>query len=157
MDCSVEMRSEEFQIINFGELNLLFAQNNITAFQGAINQIKSEDIPKEKLLEVLKQISNYAEDFHLSENTEITEILSKIESADKPYVLYQIIGDNLDLIINVRQKSTQNLNKSFHWFHLYAIKDTVSGIHLPNKHNRKLKDVPVREFLPDMSEISHRF
>ena len=62
--------------------------------------------------------------------------------------LFQVIGDNLDLIINVRQKSCSNKNKDFHWFNLYAILDDVSGSHLPNIHQRRFLDVPLREFLP---------
>ena len=65
---------------------------------------------------------------------------------------YQIIGDNLGLQINVRQKTQEIFNKVFHWFNVFAVKNVVSGKHLPKKHSRKLIDVPIRE-LPTVHNV----
>ena len=120
--------------------------------QNIINETPRE-VSKEIVLSILNKIISYATSHHLSDNTTVVEVISKISEID-PYVLYQIIGDNLDLMINVRQKSSQNKNKSFHWFHTYAIKDIVSGNHLSNKHTRRLIDVPIREFLPSIEQTN---
>lgn len=66
---------------------------------------------------------------------------------------YQIIGDNCDLHVNVRHMTTDNRNKSFHWFNRVAIKDQVSGDHLPDIHESTLEDVPVSAFFPNSEEI----
>ena len=40
---------------------------------------------------------------------------------------YQIIGDNVDLMITVRHKASDKPNKSIHWFHLNTVKDRVNA------------------------------
>lgn len=49
--------------------------------------------------------------------------------------------------------TTDNRNKSFHWFNRVAIKDQVSGDHLPDIHESTLEDVPVSAFFPNSEEI----
>ena len=51
---------------------------------------------------------------------------------------YQIIGDNLDLHVNVKHMSNENKNKSIHTFNMIAIADDVSGDHLPDYHQSTL-------------------
>ena len=121
--------------------------------QNIINETPREEVSKEVVLSILNKIISYATTHHLSDKTTVVKVISKISEID-PYVLYQIVGDKLDLIINVHQKSSQNKNKSFHWFHTYAIKDIVSGNHLSNKHTRRLIDVPIREFLPSIEQTN---
>ena len=40
---------------------------------------------------------------------------------------YQIIGDNVDLMIKVRHQASDKPNKSIYWFHLNAVKDPVNA------------------------------
>ncbi|KAJ7385935.1 hypothetical protein OS493_012263 [Desmophyllum pertusum] len=61
---------------------------------------------------------------------------------------YQIIGDNLDLHINVKHMSNDNKNKSLHLFNMIAITDDVSGSHLPDHRPTTLEDVTEADFLP---------
>lgn len=63
-------------------------------------------------------------------------------------------GDNCDMHVQTRQKSNINPNKSFHWFHFYAIRDSVSGDHLSEFHTVRLKDIPIRNFLPTNDDLS---
>ena len=83
---------------------------------------------------------------------EACEIAMKKIEVDMPG--YQIIGDNLDVHINVKHMSTNNKNKSFHLFNMIAIKDEVSGSHLPNHNQKTLEDVTVADFLPSADDIT---
>ena len=67
---------------------------------------------------------------------------------------YQIIGDNLDLHINVRHMSSDNKNKSLHLFNMVAIKDEVSGSHLPDCSVTTLEDVSIADFLPSAEDVA---
>lgn len=53
---------------------------------------------------------------------------------------YQIIGDNLDMLIKVKHMSSTNQNNNIHWFNLNAVKNRVHGNHLPN-------DQPIKSVL----------
>ena len=55
----------------------------------------------------------------------------------------QIIGDNLDTNEKPSRQTSMYHGKSHHWFSLYAVKDRVSGNHLPD-------ELP----LADVSELS---
>ena len=60
---------------------------------------------------------------------------------------FQIIGDNLDLHINIRHMDNSNKNKSLHTF-----THVVSGEHLPDVTERTLDVVQVHEFLPSLDD-----
>ena len=68
------------------------------------------------------------------------------ESEEQPF-LYQLIGDNLDIEKKIRHQTNARQNPSYHIFNVIAIRDKVSGNHLPDKHVRRLKDVCPGEFL----------
>lgn len=87
--------------------------------------------------------------FHTIEACEIA--MKKIEG-NMPG--FQIIGDNLDLHINVKHMSNNNKNKSLHLFNMIAIEDEVSGSHLPNHSQKTLEDVTVPDFLPSADDIT---
>ena len=74
---------------------------------------------------------------------------------------YQIIGDNVDLMIKVRHQASDKPNKSIHWFHLNAVKNRVSGAGLSEKGPIKLVDqVENWEILlsyQDNEELLHDF
>ena len=73
---------------------------------------------------------------------------------------YQIVGDNCDLHVSVRHMTTDNKNKSFHWFNCVAFQDQVSGNHLPDMHEITLEEVPVSSFFPsneDTQELKRDF
>ena len=40
---------------------------------------------------------------------------------------YQIIGDNVDMLIKVKHQSSSNPNKSIHWFNMNAVKDSCGS------------------------------
>lgn len=67
---------------------------------------------------------------------------------------YQIIGDNLDLQVNVKHMSNENKNKSIHTFNMIATADDVSGDHLPDYHKSTLQDANVSDFLSSPSDIA---
>ena len=66
---------------------------------------------------------------------------------------FQIIGDNLDLHINVRHMDCHNKNKSLYTVNLVAGEDVVSGEHLPDVRGRTLDAAQVHEFLPSLDEV----
>ena len=66
---------------------------------------------------------------------------------------YQIIGDNLDLHINVKHMSNDNRNNSLHMFNIVAIKDDVSGKSLPDHRTITLEEIKVADFLPSARDI----
>lgn len=66
---------------------------------------------------------------------------------------YQIIGDNIDLMIKVRHQASDKPNKSIHWFHLNAVKDRVNGNECSdNEPLRKVQEVEQWEVLPSSKE-----
>lgn len=66
---------------------------------------------------------------------------------------YQIIGDNLDLHINVKHMSNDNKNDSLHMFNIVAIKDDVSGKSLPDHSRITVEEIKVEDFLPSARDI----
>ena len=56
--------------------------------------------------------------------------------------------------------TTDNKNKSFHWFNCVAFQDQVSGNHLPDMPEITLEEVPVSSFFPsneDTQELKRDF
>ena len=66
---------------------------------------------------------------------------------------FQIIGDNLDLHINVRHMDDTNKNKFLHTFNLVAMEDVVTGENLPDVTEKTLDVVQVHEFLPSLDDV----
>lgn len=95
-----------------------------------------------------------------STSMETLSMLMQQSDSDRP-LGYQIIGDNVDLMIKVRHQASDKPNKSIHWFHLNAVKDRVSGAGLSEKGSIKLVDeVENWEILPsyqDNEELLHDF
>ncbi|XP_066933555.1 uncharacterized protein [Clytia hemisphaerica] len=112
-----------------------------------IMQMKSRKITLSKLDEFC---SEYIDE--RSSTVAFHESLKKIKI--KPCPSFSLGGDNCDMHVSTRQKSLSNPNKSFHWFHSFAILDPVSGDHLPDVHTARLKDVPIRDFLPSSHDHS---
>ena len=67
--------------------------------------------------------------------------------------LFQIIGDNLDLQFKAKTKTVFHLNHDNHWYNAIAMRDTVTGMHLSQYHQRKLCDVPLHEFIPNTNVL----
>ena len=74
---------------------------------------------------------------------------------------YQIIGNNLDLMIKVRHQASNKPNKGIHWFHLNAVKKQVNASgYSDNGSSRKAQEVENWEVLPsskDTQDILHDF
>ena len=95
-------------------------------------------------------------------NTSMETLSMLMQQSDSERPLgYQIIGDNVDLMIKVRHQASGKPNKSIHWFHLNAVKDRVSGAGLSEKGSIKLVDqVENWEILPsyqDNEDLLHDF
>ena len=76
----------------------------------------------------------------------------EISSLDK-HPGFQIIGDNVDVYVKSRHERMNSKAKSMHWFQIYAIKNRISGSHLPN--DLPLNDiltVPNSIFIPTVSD-----
>lgn len=87
----------------------------------------------------------------ISEPVEACDVAIKTLPETMPHG-YQIIGDNLDLHVNVKQTSNDNKNKSIHTFNTTAIADEVSGKHVPEYHQSALEDISVADFLPSCED-----
>lgn len=90
----------------------------------------------------------------LVSNTSMETLSMLMQQSDSERPLgYQIIGDNVDLMIKVRHQASDKPNKSIHWFHLNAVKDRVSGAGLSEKGSIKLVDqVENWEILPSYQD-----
>ncbi|CAH3165645.1 unnamed protein product, partial [Porites lobata] len=90
----------------------------------------------------------------LVSNTSMETLSMLMQQSDSERPLgYQIIEDNVDLMIKVRHQASDKPNKSIHWFHLNAVKDRVSGAGLSEKGSIKLVDqVENWEILPSYQD-----
>lgn len=91
---------------------------------------------------------------NLTDPINACELAIKTLQQDMPHG-YQLIGDNLDMQINVKHMSSDNKNKSIHMFNMIAIADEVSGNHLPDRYDSTLDDANVADFLPSADEIAN--
>ena len=64
----------------------------------------------------------------------------------------RIVGDNWDLEVKARYQTKSQTNKSFHYFHAYAVKDRVVANGMDNKEPQKSIDEIEMQFLP-MPEV----
>ena len=74
---------------------------------------------------------------------------------------YQIIGDNVDLLIKVKHMSSSNQNKSIHWFNLNGVQHRITGNDEDNdKPIKSILDMENASFLPsatDNQKLLHDF
>ena len=71
------------------------------------------------------------------------------------YPTYQIIGDNVDLHQRASYQTMDLRDSDHHWFHLYAVKDRVTGIGLPNDSPmRDISQLPLHTFLPSVKDCN---
>ena len=74
---------------------------------------------------------------------------------------FQIVGDNCDLHQHSRHQTVSRRDQDHHWFHLYAIKDRVLGLHLrDDQPMAEVSKLPLATFLPnvaDCSALHHEF
>lgn len=66
---------------------------------------------------------------------------------------YQIIGDNVDMLIKIKHQSSSKPNKSIHWFHMNAVKDRIAAADLSDdKPIGCVKQLRPEEFLPSVKD-----
>lgn len=66
--------------------------------------------------------------------------------------LYQIIGDNLDFFVRVKHMTSQNQNKSIHWFNMLGIVNRVTGNELDAEYpQRQVNELSSADFIPSTS------
>jgi hypothetical protein len=66
---------------------------------------------------------------------------------------YQIIGDNVDMLIKIKHQSSSKPNKSIHWFHMNAVKDRIAAADLSDdKPIGCAKQLRPEEFLPSVKD-----
>ena len=76
------------------------------------------------------------------------------ETSSPPY--YQIVGDNVDLHQKACHQTMEKRDTDRHWFHLCAIKDRVTGLHLsttPSTTN--VLHLPLSTWLPTVDDCLH--
>ena len=65
----------------------------------------------------------------------------------------QIIMDNLDTNLKASRETSTHKGKSLHWVSLFAVKDRVSGNHLPDQCPlADVSKVPLSTWLPSVSD-----
>lgn len=66
---------------------------------------------------------------------------------------YQIVGDNVDLHQKPTNRSIERRARDHHWFHLYAVRDRISGLDQSNDAPiANIATVPLQTFLPSLAE-----
>ena len=119
------------------------------------NNLKTGGTSDNALQETIKAVSEAAAS---QDENDLKSAIDSVLHQEQPRG-YQIIGDNVDLHINVRHMSEQNKNKSLHTFNLVAMRDVVSGNNLPDKHVKTLNDISIislneiSEFLPGHNDV----
>ena len=79
--------------------------------------------------------------------------MHKLSHATDKHPGFQIVGDNVDVHVNVRHETMAKKAKDMHWFQIYAVKNRVSGEHLPNStHIRSVLSVPNSVFIPTVED-----
>ena len=96
------------------------------------NNLKAGRISNNTLHETIKAVSESAGS---QDKNDLKSAIDLVLHQEQPKG-YQIIGDNVDLHINVRHMSEQNKNRSLHTFNIVAMRDVVIGSNLPDKHIR---------------------
>lgn len=146
----------KIKVIVTSVLNWCFSNQPGDTVTSVCNNIKTGGISDNTLQETIKAVSEAAAS---QDKNDLTSAIDSVLHQEQPKG-YHIIGDNVDLHINVRHMSEQNKNKSLHTFNLVAMRDVVSGSNLPNKHVRTLNDVEISEFLPchyDVEQLKKDF
>lgn len=68
---------------------------------------------------------------------------------------FRIVGDNCDLRQHPRHQTVYRRDQDHHWFHMYAIKDRVHGLHLPDdKPIAMVSSLPLATFLPNVEDCN---
>nr|XP_054763564.1 uncharacterized protein LOC129270188 [Lytechinus pictus] len=66
---------------------------------------------------------------------------------------YQLLMDNVDLVIQARHPTRTNYGKDLHMVHMMAVEHRVHGHHLPNAHPVSTIDsVDTADFLPNLED-----
>jgi len=135
--------------VDTSALNLCFSYRPGDTVTSVCNNLKTGGISDNALQETIKAVSEAAAS---QDENDLKSAIDSVLHQEQPRG-YQIIGDNVDLHINVRHMSEQNKNKSLHTFNLVAMRDVVSGNNLPDKHVKTLNDIEISEFLPGHNDV----
>lgn len=66
---------------------------------------------------------------------------------------YRIVGDNVDVRLHPRHQTLTRRDQDHHWFHMYAIKDRVVGLHLADDRPiTEIAKLPLSAFLLNMKD-----
>lgn len=138
---------QDISTVDLSEMNFCISTEPNDIVKSICDNIKEAGIP-EKALQKTTEAINAG---HLKQS-DLKSAVNGILQQDPPSS-FQIIGDNVDLHLNVRHMSVSNKNKSLHTFNLVAMKDIVSGHDLPDTHTRTLQEVEIHEFLPAHADV----
>ena len=135
--------------VDTSALNLCFSYQPGDTVTSVCNNLKTRDISDNTHQETIKAVSESAAS---QDKNDMKSAIDLVLQQEQPKGC-QIIGENVDLHINVRHMSEQNKNRSLHTFNLVAMRDVVSGSNLPDKHIRTLNDVEISELLPSHNDV----
>jgi len=148
---------EGFSTVDVSSLGLCYHYNPELIVKSIVDALHSnghEDKGIKKAVDyILTAGKELEEDNHVAIDVSQAIKRAKVLACNDTPDGYQLITDNLDLHLNVRHMSKSNKNKSLHTFNMVAIKDQVSGNHLPDINTRSLADVEISEFLPSSDEV----
>lgn len=66
---------------------------------------------------------------------------------------FRLVGDNCDLHQKASHQTLSKRDQDHHWFNLYAVKDRVQGLHLPDLQPTALvATLPLATFLPNVED-----
>lgn len=152
-DCSLTYTSDvcgDADTIDASSLNLVCLYNPTDVVQSIGNKLLEMQISPKIIKDTCAFVAKSTEPGDDALNAINKSIEVAKHSAPKRF---QIIGDNLDLHINVRNMDNSTKNKSLHTFNLVAMKDVVTVEHFHDVTAGPLVVVQVHEFLPSLDDV----
>lgn len=146
-----EIQTQQFTFQEVGNRPILaFAANNVTSQEKAVPQLseKSQESYYNKVMEQLLTAFNNKEALTVND---IDQLIAHWEAGKKE--TYQIIGDNIDLLIKTKNMSSERGNRDIHWFLLYAIVDEIHDWTLPDKPSQAYDDIELSTLIPDNTDF----
>ncbi|XP_013382166.1 uncharacterized protein LOC106152931 [Lingula anatina] len=127
---------------------------------------ENEDKDQDEDTRIFERLKDFEKDYAGHFGLVVDEVISHSQTLECDTLLrlkkamrdsksagYQVIGDNVDLLIKARHMSSERQNKDIHWFFMYAAIDEVSGSHLDNFRMPKVSDVPLTKCLPNSFDV----
>jgi hypothetical protein len=143
------------QTVDMSRLNLSCHNDPLSLAENIVETVKTHGNKDQTVMKAVEYSVAAGNQLEQEGSANLHEAIQKAKTlaSNESTLGFQVIGDNLDLHLSVRHMSKSNQNKSLHTFNMVAMKDKVSGRHLPDVNQRSLSSVEISEFLPSEDEV----